>query len=239
MRDLAINMEGIGLFFPIRDHGATRRYWALENVDMHVRHGEKLGVLGNNGAGKSTLLRIMAGALHPDRGTLWRDRSTFQLLSLGVGFVSNLSGRDNAILSGLLQGLRRRDINARLERIKEFSGLGEFFERPINTYSSGMASRLGFSVAIQLEPDVLLIDEVLSVGDSEFRDRSRQALMKRFEDGRTVVLVSHDESTVERLCERVVWVEHGRTVMAGPTEEVLAAYREKPLPVASMQAAAG
>ena len=221
----AIRLRNVGLYFPLRGRDRASRYWALEDVSLELRHGEKLGVVGRNGAGKSTLLRAIAGTLHPDRGELWRDRSTVQLLSLGVGFVSNLTGRDNAILSGLLQGLRRRDIMSRLSTIQEFSGLGDFFDRPISTYSSGMRSRLGFSVATQLEPDILLVDEVLSVGDNEFRERSREVLMRRFSDGGSVVLVSHDDATVEKLCDRAVWIERGRTVMAGAVAEVLEAYR--------------
>lgn len=223
--EVALQLNRVGLAFPVRKHAVGKRYWALDTIDLELRHGDKLGVLGRNGAGKSTLLRVMAGALHPDRGQLWKDASTCQLLSLGIGFIPNLSGRDNAILSGLLQGLRRRDVERKLGEIREFSGLGEFFEQPINTYSSGMVSRLGFSVAIQLEPDVLLIDEILSVGDNEFREKSSEALMRRFRDGRTVVLVSHDEESIARLCDRAVWIEHGRTVAVGPVRTVMEAYR--------------
>jgi lipopolysaccharide transport system ATP-binding protein len=147
-----------------------------------------------------------------------------QLLALNPGFVHYLSGRDNAVFGGLLQGLDRRAINARLDAIREFSGLGDFFDRPINTYSSGMLARLGFSLAMQLEPDILLIDETLSVGDSDFREKSSRALNERFQAAGTVVLVSHDESIVTALCDKVLWIEEGRTVMSGPTADVLEAY---------------
>ena len=135
-----------------------------------------------------------------------------------------LTGRDNAVLSGLMLGLRRHDIRDRLEAIKDFSELGDFFEQPIATYSSGMVMRLGFSVAIQVDPDVLLIDEVLSVGDAEFKEKSGLALRERINDGRAVVLVSHDESQIASICDRVLWIEQGRSVMEGPRDDVFAAY---------------
>jgi lipopolysaccharide transport system ATP-binding protein len=149
---------------------------------------------------------------------------TCQLLSLAVGFVQHLSGRDNAILSGLLLGMRRRDIEQRIPSILEFSELGEFFDQPISTYSTGMMARLGFSVAIQVEPEILLIDEVLSVGDTEFQAKSGAALRERIHSGTTVVFVSHNDSAVRNVCDRALWIEHGRSVMQGGVDEVLRAY---------------
>jgi lipopolysaccharide transport system ATP-binding protein len=165
--------------------------------------------------------------LLPDRGRITRDRSSVQLLALNLGFVGYLSGRENAILSGLLQGLPRRVILSKLDEIRDFADIGEFFDQPITTYSSGMRSRLGFAVAMQLEPDILLIDETLSVGDADFRKRSSEVLKQRFGEGHTVVLVSHGDATIAQLCDRVIWLDHGRTVMVGPTAEVLEAYRAK------------
>jgi lipopolysaccharide transport system ATP-binding protein len=185
---------------------------------------ERTGVVGRNGAGKSTLLRVIAGILTPDRGRIRRAPISCQLLSLSLGFVPHLSGRDNAVLSGLMLGLRRRDIVRRLPAIREFSELGDFFEQPIATYSSGMNMRLAFSVAIQVEPDVLLIDEVLAVGDAEFQQKSGAAMDERTSEGQTVVLVSHDESQIARRCDRVLWIEHGRSVLEGARDEVFDAY---------------
>jgi len=224
MSRMAISLDGVGLGFPRGRRLFTDRFWALDSVDLRLDHGDKLGVIGRNGAGKSTLLRVLGGALIPDRGRIERDHGSVQLLALNLGFVPYLNGRDNAILSGLLQGLDRRSIDAKLDAIREYSGLEDFFEQPINTYSSGMTARLGFSVAMQLEPDVLLIDEILSVGDADFRIKSHQALSERFSGEHTVVLVSHNESTVRQLCNKTLWLEHGRTVMMGATDEVLAAY---------------
>ena len=153
-----------------------------------------------------------------------RSAISCQLLSPALGFGPHLSGRENAILSGLMIGLRQREIVARLPAIREFSELGDFFDQPIATYSSGMVMRLGFSVAIQAEPDVLLIDEVLAVGDAEFQEKSGNALRERMRQGHTVVLVSHAEAQVAQLCDRLLWVEHGRSVLEGDRDTVFAAY---------------
>ena len=226
MRKTAVKLKSVGVSFSMGRGVGSRVHWALQDVSLDLCHGDKLGVLGRNGAGKSTLLRVLSGAISPDRGHITRDHGRVQLLSLNLGFAPHLSGRDNAVLSGLLQGFDRPSINARLPLIREFSELGEFFDRPINTYSSGMVARLGFSLAMQLEPDILLLDETLSVGDAEFRRKSNDALRERFGGSHTVVLVSHNEKTVTELCTRLLWVENGVSVMHGRTDEVLRAYRE-------------
>lgn len=226
MQDSLIELEHVGVAFSAQRRVGSGKFWALEDVSLSLRRGERLGVIGRNGAGKSTLLRVLAGILVPDRGRMRRGAISCQLLSLALGFVPHLSGRDNAILSGLMIGLRQRDIVARLPAIREFSELGDFFEQPIATYSSGMVMRLGFSVAIQAEPDVLLIDEVLAVGDAEFQQKSGNALKERMRQGHTVVLVSHAEAQVAQLCDRLLWVEHGRSVLEGDRDTVFAAYHD-------------
>lgn len=233
----AITLSGVGVAFPLQRRVAGGKHWALENVDLQLHHGEKLGVIGGNGAGKSTLLRVLAGALVPDRGRVSRDHGNIQLLALNLGFVAYLSGRENAILSGLLQGFDRREITAKLDAIRQFADLNEFFDQPISTYSSGMTSRLGFAVAMQLEPDILLIDETLSVGDAEFRRKSSEVLRERFAGDHTVVLVSHSDATISELCTNLLWIEHGKTVMAGPTKAVLEAYRQRDAEKAGVLAA--
>ena len=224
MNETLIELRNVGVAFNVGRSIAGQRHWALEDVSLSLRRGERLGVIGRNGAGKSTLLRVIAGILAPDRGTVKRGPVSCQLLALALGFVPYLSGRDNAVLSGLMLGLRRREIVARLEAIREFSELGDFFDQPIASYSSGMNMRLAFSVAMQVEPDVLLIDEVLSVGDAEFQQKSGAALRARMGEGHTVVLVSHNEREIARLCDRVLWVEHGRSVLEGPRDDVFEAY---------------
>lgn len=224
MSDVLVELEHVGVAFAAQRRVGGDRFWALEDVSLTLRRGQRVGVIGRNGAGKSTLLRVLAGILEPDRGHVRRGPVSCQLLALALGFVPHLSGRDNAVLSGLMLGLRRRDIVARLPAIREFSELGAFFDEPIASYSAGMLMRLGFSVALQAEPDVLLIDEVLAVGDAEFQEKSGAALRERIHAGSAVVLVSHDEETIGALCDRVLWIEHGKSVMDGPRDEVFAAY---------------
>lgn len=233
MGEILVELKNVGVAFSAQRRLSGGRFWALEDVSLTLRRGERLGVIGRNGAGKSTLLRAIAGILVPDRGTIRRAPVSCQLLSLSLGFVPHLSGRDNAVLSGLMLGLRRRDIIARLPAIREFSELGDFFEQPIAAYSAGMVMRLSFSVAIQVEPDVLLIDEVLAVGDTEFQQKSGAAMHARMGEGHTVVLVSHDEQQISALCDRVLWIEHGRSVLEGDRDNVFAAYHRDMHPVES------
>ena len=224
MSETLIELENVGVAFNAQLRMGSPCFWALEDVSMRLARGERLGVIGRNGAGKSTLLRTLAGIITPDRGRVQRAPVTCQLLSLALGFMPHLSGRDNAILSGLMLGLRRRDIVSRLPAILEFSELGDFFEQPISSYSTGMSMRLGFSVAMQVDPDVLLIDEVLAVGDAEFQKKSGMALHERIHGGTTIVFVSHGDASIRDVCDRALWIEHGRSVMQGNVDEVLHAY---------------
>ncbi len=225
-----IRAERIGVYYRLRRKlGGLRKFWALSDVSLEVRQGETLGVLGSNGAGKSTLMRALAGIVGIDRGKLYRDlRINVSLLSLGVGFETNLTGRQNAILSGMLLGMHRATIEKRLEHISDFAELGQFFDQPVFTYSSGMLSRLGFAVAMQADPDVLLIDEVLAVGDVNFQEKSAAAIKARMDSGRTVVLITHDFGSVRKLCSRAVWIDRGVTQFAGSVEEVERAMRGQP-----------
>lgn len=224
MSEVAIALRGVGVSYPLNRRIGGDKYWALRSLSLEIKHGQKVGVVGGNGAGKSTLLKLIAGALLPDEGEVVRDGGSASLLALGLGFVPHLSGRDNAILSCLFQGLTRRSAIARLDRIQEFASLGEFFNQPISTYSSGMISRLSFSVALQVEPDVLLVDETLSVGDEEFRKRSSEAMKERFGGEKTVVLVSHDLEAMVKLCSSVIWLRNGTLVAVGEPREVVQAY---------------
>jgi lipopolysaccharide transport system ATP-binding protein len=236
--DAIVTMENVGVAFNAQLRVGSPRYWALEDLSLTLARGERLGVIGRNGAGKSTLLRTIAGIITPDRGSMKRAPVSCQLLSLALGFMPHLSGRDNAILSGLMLGLRYREIVRRLPAILEFSELGDFFEQPISSYSTGMTSRLGFSVALQVEPDVLLIDEVLAVGDAEFQAKSGAALRERIHGGTTVVFVSHGDAQIRQVCDRALWIEHGRNVMQGGVDEVLRAYHADAHAVAKPASAA-
>lgn len=226
MDDRLITLHDVGVAMRTKLSWASGKFWALENASMTLRRGMRLGIVGRNGAGKSTLLRVLAGILAPDRGRLQRATGSCQLLSLSVGFVPHLSGRDNAIVSGMMQGLHYRDIVSRLPAIRDFSGLGDFFDEPISSYSTGMVLRLGFSVAMQAEPEVLLIDEVLAVGDADFQKKSGDALRHRIHGGTTVVIVSQSEAQIRELCDCALWMDRGVSRMQGGVDATLAAYAQ-------------
>jgi len=197
----------------------------LNNLDLEIQQGERIGLVGRNGAGKSTLLRIIGGIYPPAGGTVWRDpKKTVALLSIGLGFKGDLSGRDNALLAAMLQGMTRREAKQRLDAIGEFTELGEFFEQPVKTYSSGMRSRLGFATGLLLDTDILLLDEILAVGDQGFRQKAREALRERLAPDKTVILVHHMEQAIKETCHRAVWLEQGQVRDDGNAAEVLAAY---------------
>ncbi len=220
-----LSLQNIGVSYR-RRAGMFRwnKYWALKDVSFDLYHGETLGVIGRNGAGKSTLLRILADIISPDRGRIDRNGASVSLLSLRVGFIPHLSGRENAMLSGMLMGLRRSEVESMMGAIIEFSELGPFIDEPVRTYSAGMNARLGFSIAVQADPDVLLIDEVLGVGDVEFRRKSSEALRDKIKSNKTVVLVSHTPQTVKELCDRAVWIDAGVSRAEGDIDTVLGQY---------------
>jgi lipopolysaccharide transport system ATP-binding protein len=222
-----ISLEHVGVAFRGGQLALRQKppFWVLKDITFDLRQGETLGVIGRNAAGKSTLLRLLAGIISHDRGKIINHGHSTALLSLQTGFVPHLTGRQNAILSGILLGLRRREVEARMDAIIEFSELGDFIDEPLSNYSSGMRSRLGFSVAYQVEPDILLIDETLSVGDEEFQEKSRLAMHERIRSEKTIVLVSHNAETIKTLCDRAVWVDQGETKTVGTVEDVTAAYR--------------
>ncbi len=199
--------------------------WALKQVTFEVRAGETLGIIGKNGAGKSTLLKLLAGIIEPDVGLITRNVRSVMLLSLQVGFLPQLSGRENAILSGILLGMRKLQVTNSMEEIIEFSGLQEYIDYPVRTYSSGMKARLGFAVACQADPDVLLVDEVLGVGDASFNEKSKKLMVDKINSDKTVVIVSHNESTIEQYCDRVVLIDKGESILEGSPAEVFAAYK--------------
>ncbi|QIB67646.1 ABC transporter ATP-binding protein [Kineobactrum salinum] len=223
-----LKLEGVSHSYRARsahfDHGT---HHVLDNVSLSLYRGETLGIIGRNGAGKTTILRLMAGIFKPGSGRIIRHpNASCALLSLGLGFQQELSGRDNAMLSAMLQGASRREAAAWLADICEFSELGQSFDEPVKTYSSGMRARLGFTTALMTRVDILLIDEVLSVGDARFKDKALAAMQERIGGDQTVVFVSHAEGQVRSLCDRVLWIEHGGVQAEGAPAEVLARYRE-------------
>lgn len=200
----------------------------LHELDISIQAGESVAVIGVNGSGKTTLLRLIAGIFQATSGSITNRASTTSLLSIGVGFVSQLTGRENVILSGILLGFTKRQVETHISEIREFSGLGEAFEDALSTYSSGMRARLGFSISAMLEPDLLLIDEVLAVGDKDFVEKSMAIMERKFKSSHTVLVVSHNLEQIRKMCERAIWIDRGRCVLDGPVDEVISAYLDAP-----------
>ena len=238
----AILLEGVSLRYRLAKQrvGSIKEYfihlvrgslryeelWALRDIDLRVEHGEVVGVVGPNGAGKSTLAKVVAGVLKPTRGRRRVDGTISPLLELGTGFDYELTGHENIYLNALLLGRRRREIDERIAEIIAFSGLEDFIHTPMRNYSSGMVARLGFAVATAWEPEVLILDEVLAVGDVRFLDRCRQRLETFRRAGTTILLISHSPATVLDYSSRVIWLERGLLKADGGPEEVLARYSE-------------
>ncbi|MEO1856017.1 MAG: ABC transporter ATP-binding protein [Rubritalea sp.] len=197
----------------------------VAKASFSLRRGQRLGIIGRNGEGKSTLLRLLAGTISPDSGKIWRaPEVTSSLLALGVGFNNFLTGRDNAILSAVLMGRSERWARKQLEHIKEFSELEDAFERAVRTYSAGMRSRLAFSTALNMDVDILLIDEVLAVGDAHFRKKASESLNNKLGSGQTVVLVSHSAAEIKRLCNSAIWLQSGAIEDQGDAVEIVNRY---------------
>jgi len=199
--------------------------WALRNVEFDIYRGETLGIIGRNGSGKTTLLRTIAGIYRPDEGEINVRATVSPLLSLGTGFQQELSGIDNIYINGVLLGFSEREIEKVLDDIVNFAELGDFIDAPVKTYSSGMTARLGFSIAVHLRRDVMLIDEILGVGDARFRKKSEEKLKELiYDDGRTVVLVSHSLNSVKRMANRAIWIDGGTIKSVGDPETVINEY---------------
>jgi ABC-type polysaccharide/polyol phosphate transport system ATPase subunit len=238
-RDNAVRAEGVTVRFrPFVERKPTLRktvanlrgreretVTALDQVSFDVRKGEAFGIVGRNGAGKSTLMRVVAGTLRPDEGRVVSYGRTSTLLQLGVGFNNELSGSRNIYLGGLAAGLRKRQIDEIFDDIVKYAELEEAIDRPIKTYSSGMLSRLAFSIGMHLEPDILLLDEILSVGDESFKVKSDQAIEELLERAGTILFVSHNLPKVAEFCDQAIWLERGAVMGHGPAAEVVEEYR--------------
>jgi lipopolysaccharide transport system ATP-binding protein len=241
----AIHFEDVWKYYPIYRHltGGFKRFLlhlpeavrglrsrqvlALKEITFQVAKGEAVGIIGDNGAGKSTLLGLMAGVLAPSRGRIVVDGRVSALLDLGAGFHPELTGRENVIMNGVLLGLNRRDVLRKMTAIIEFAELWEWIDQPTRTYSTGMVARLGFSVVAHLEPDILLIDEVLAVGDARFQQKCLRKMQEFKREGVTIVLVSHALGDIAAICDRAIWIDDHQIAQSGAAEEVVQAYRTK------------
>mgnify|MGYP001389684252 CR=1 FL=1 len=242
MKHIVINCNSIYKTFPIYHHltGGIKNllfhfptairsmrktsYTALENFNMEIASGEAVGIIGKNGAGKSTILGLLAGVLKATSGQIKVEGRIAPLLELGAGFHPELSGRENILLNGILLGMLKRDIEVKIDEIISFSELKNFIDQPIRTYSSGMLARLGFSVAVHSEPDILLVDEVLAVGDQDFQEKCIEKMIDFKKIGKTIVLVSHNMDELKIICDRAILIKGGQSFKEGKTEDVLPFY---------------
>ena len=199
-------------------------FWALEDVSFDVPAGSTFGLIGSNGSGKSTLLKCLANIYAPNKGSITHFGKIAAMLEVGSGFHGELSGRENIFLNGSILGMSKKQVSAKFDEIVDFSGVEQFIDQPVKNYSSGMYVRLGFAIAINVNPDILVVDEVLAVGDQEFQDKC----LKKFDDfrgaGKTVILVSHSMDTVRSMCDQVAWLSHGRLQAAGEAESIILKY---------------
>ena len=242
-KDVAISLKNVSMTFDLNKEKVDnlkeyvikfitrklefKKFYALQNIDIEVKKGDHLAILGLNGAGKSTLLKTIVGVYKPTEGTVEKCGVIAPLLELGAGFDPNYSGKENIYLYGAILGYDRNYIDKKYKEIVEFSELGHFIDVPIKNYSSGMKARLGFSIATAVAPDVLILDEVLSVGDAKFRKKSLAKVKSMFEDGVTVLFVSHNIEQVKSICNKAVLLEKGRIIASGSIDEVIPVYEEK------------
>ncbi|MGL4987462.1 MAG: ABC transporter ATP-binding protein [Treponemataceae bacterium] len=240
---MVINVENVSMKYKLDAHRVSslkeffvrllkreldyQEFQALQNVSFSIDQGEVVGIIGRNGAGKSTILKIIAGILGPTEGKVQVKGKIAPMLELGSGFDPDLSGAENIFLNGSILGFQKKFLEQKYNEIIEFSELGEFINNPVRTYSSGMVARLAFSIAVLVQPQIMIVDEILSVGDAEFQAKSLARMLELMNSGTTVIFVSHSLSQIKELCSRVIWLEKGLVKMIGNTEEVCAAYEHK------------
>jgi len=243
MNDIAVDLRDVSIRFNMAEEKLDnmkefiikaikrelqfKEFWALKNISFQIKKGERVGILGLNGSGKSVLLKTIAGVLKPTTGDISVNGTLAPLIELGAGFDPDYSGRENIFLNGAVLGYSKKFILERLDNIVEFAELEDFIDTPLKNYSSGMRARLGFSIATLVEPEILIVDEVLAVGDHKFRKKSESKMLSMFDSGTTVLFVSHSINQVRRLCNRAIWLHEGKIVMDGDVKTVSEEYERK------------
>jgi lipopolysaccharide transport system ATP-binding protein len=227
---MAIQAKNVGVYYPPTNSFFSKKkknkegFWAIQDLSFELNKGDILGLVGPNGAGKSTAMSVIGNIISPDRGSINTFGHSVMLLTLNAGLSPNLSGRKNIFLTGLTLGISKEVISEKIEEIIAFADIGDFIDKPVNTYSTGMKSRLGFSTALYLEPEIFLIDEALGVGDKDFRKKSTLAMRKKLSKNVTAIIVSHNDETIRSLCTKAVLMQQGRSVAYGSPDEVLKIY---------------
>ena len=227
-KDNSLKMTFIRLFDK-RKRIKKSDFWALKNVTFEVEKGDVVGLIGSNGAGKSTLLKVVSGVMKPTEGKVEVDGVISPMIELGAGFDGDLTARENIYLNGAILGYSKEFLDSKFDEIVEFSELKEFLDVPVKNFSSGMVAKLAFSISTIVDPEILIVDEILSVGDIKFQEKSKKKMMSMINGGTTVLYVSHSLDSIRELCNKVVWLEHGKVVMAGETNKVCDAYYKKQL----------
>ncbi|WP_444890110.1 ABC transporter ATP-binding protein [Microbulbifer sp. DLAB2-AA] len=233
MKEIALSFENVGVAFRRKRSLLSSKKFTLRNISFDLYKGETLGVIGHNGAGKSTLLKLLGDIIRPDEGSIYRaPNTTSQLLSLSLGFNKSLSGYENAIMALVTQGKSIKDAKKLAPSIAKFGAIEHLLEQPVGTYSAGERARLSFSIAMNTTPDILLLDEILGVGDKAFKEVSSKELKRRINSNQTAVLVSHSTSTIKEFCDRTLWIDKGILRMHGPANEVIRAYSSEKISMA-------
>ena len=225
-KDNSLKMVFIRLFDRSKRQKKSE-FWALRHINFHVDKGDVVGLIGSNGAGKSTLLKVVSGVMKPTEGTVEVNGAISPMIELGAGFDGELTARENIYLNGAILGYSKEFIDAKFDEIVEFSELKDFLDVPVKNFSSGMVAKLAFSISTVVDPEILIVDEILSVGDIKFQEKSKNKMMSMINGGTTVLYVSHAIGSIEELCNKVIWLDHGEIVMMGDTKKVCKAYYEK------------
>lgn len=222
-KNFSIKEAFIGVFDKKRRQVKTD-FWALSDVSFHVKRGEVIGLIGSNGAGKSTLLKVVSGVMKPTKGKVTVNGAISPMIELGAGFDQELTARENIYLNGAILGYSKEFLDSKFNEIVDFSELKDFLDVPIKNFSSGMVAKLAFSIATVVNPEILIVDEILSVGDIKFQEKSKNKMMEMIKGGTTVLYVSHSLESIKELCDRVVWIEHGKVIKVGPAKKMIQEY---------------
>lgn len=223
-KEFSIKQAFVNFFNPKHKRQKKEEFWALKNINFKVEKGEVIGLIGSNGAGKSTLLKVVSGVMKPTKGKVTVKGVISPMIELGAGFDGNLTAKENIYLNGAILGYSKEFIDSKFEEIVEFSELRDFLEVPVKNFSSGMTAKLAFSIATIVNPEILIVDEILSVGDIKFQEKSKNKMLEMIKGGTTVLYVSHSLESIKSLCDKVVWIEHGKMIKMGNTKEICDEY---------------
>lgn len=226
-KEFSIKQAFINFLSFKKNKKSKENFWALKDVSFDVKKGEVIGLIGSNGAGKSTLLKVVSGVLKPTKGKVTVNGAISPMIELGAGFDAELTARENIYLNGSILGYSKEFLDEKFDEIVEFSELKDFLDAPVRNFSSGMVAKLAFSIATIVNPEILIVDEILSVGDIKFQEKSKNKMMEMIKGGTTVLYVSHDLSSIMELCNRVIWLEHGKVIKIGETKELCKEYYKK------------